>query len=112
MAVTLDRLFLNMSLFGKPWKEIFSLRKKIEKLDEDDESHKLEEVSVGDMVMFCVNPPEHKDHCNIWQWATGILIDVNRKTREAHILSDGEVYIIKNEWVGPLDMLEGPKKDK
>lgn len=93
-----------MSLFGKPWKEIFSFKKK-KNLKTGQEEYILRgDIRMGDMVLFCSNPPEDKSHCNIWEWKTGMLIDVEPESQIAHILSEGVVFVIKDEWVGPIDM--------
>ena len=63
-------------------------------------------TNVGDMVMFCLNPPADPEHCNIWEWATGILIEIDRSTGNVHILHKGEVHEVHEKWIGPPDMLE------
>ena len=100
-----------MSLFGKPWKEIFSFKKKKNEKTGQEEYILRGDVKMGDMVLFCGNPPADKSHCNIWEWRTGMLIEIDKETLMAHILSDGSIYEIKDEWVGPIDMF-GERKRK
>ena len=94
-----------MSLFGKPWKEIFSFKKKKSEKTGEEEYILRGDIKMGDMVLFCANPPEDESHCNIWQWKTGMLIEIDQSTRITCILSEGSIYEIKDEWVGPIDML-------
>ena len=94
-----------MSLFGRPWKEIFSFKKKKNKKTGREEYILRDDIKIGDMVLFCGNPPEDRNHCNIWEWKTGMLLEIEKESRKAHILSEGAVYEIQDEWVGPIDML-------
>ena len=100
-----------MNLFGKDWKEIFRLRTPETGSEETQSKPLRENVSIGDMVMFCSNPPEDHSHCNIWRWSTGILVSVDKSFNEALILSEGKIHKVQKEWVGPLDMLSGEKYD-
>ena len=101
-AINISKTGNIMSLFGKPWRELLSLKSKNK---EGLTVLAKERVKLGDMVIFCKNPPADQHHCNIWEWATGILIDINLCTGEASILTDGEIYNVGNEWVGPVDLL-------
>ena len=104
VAVSSNSLETFMSLFGKPWKEIFSFKKKKNEKTSQEEYILRGDIKMGDMVLFCSNPPADKSHCNIWEWKTGMLIDVDPSSQIAHILSEGTVFVIKDEWVGPIDM--------
>jgi hypothetical protein len=95
-----------MSLFGKSWRKLLSFgANRKEKIS----IPTRETAEIGDMVIFCKNPPADKDHCNVWQRATGMVIDIDTRTNEASILSDGEIYTIKDEWVGPINLFESPE---
>lgn len=93
-----------MSLFGKPWREIFSFKKNKNEKTGTEEYILRGDIKMGDMVLFCANPPKDQSHCNIWEWKTGMLIEIDSETQVACILSEGAIYEIKDEWVGPIDM--------
>ena len=96
---------ITLNLLGKFLRNFILSKEKKEERIEDPEKSYDEGIILGDMVIFCSNPPEDIDHCNIWQWSVGLVVDVNKETRDVHILSEGKVHVVKDEWVGPLNML-------
>lgn len=57
----------------------------------------------GQLVRFCKNPPKNVNHCHMWKWSHGILLDFHKDTEMADILFDQKIYKVSIHWIDSLD---------
>lgn len=56
-------------------------------------------MNIGELVKFCKDPPKNPNHCHIWNWSFGLLVEINLKKNIAIILFNKHFYDIPLDWV-------------
>lgn len=57
----------------------------------------------GQLVKFCKNPPENINHCHMWKWCHGLLLNICLEKQKAAILFEGNIYTVSTCWVDEID---------
>ena len=62
-------------------------------------------LNVGDLVVFCKNPTKNIDHCNVWEWGIGLVVDYKKLEKTVTVFSENRSYTCPEKWVDNTDTL-------
>lgn len=62
-------------------------------------------LEVGNLVVFCKNPPKSVDHCNVWEWDIGLVVAYEKQVGLVTIFSKNKTYRCAEKWVDNTESL-------